>query len=132
MFGPYERTEHLQLFAENGVPEWFGADLMEEDFDSVAWNWEAAMESVPVLGEVGIKANVRGPFQMTPDEMPLMGKAWGVPNLWLAEGVPGGILWGAAIGYYLSEQIVEGGNEIIPARIARRRGLPKPRLPMTF
>ena len=81
MFGPYERTEHLQLFAENGVPEWFGADLMEEDFDSVAWNWEAAIESVPVLGEVGIKANVRGPFQMTPDEMPLMGKAWGAPNL---------------------------------------------------
>ena len=27
MFGPYERTEHLKLFAENGVPEWFGADL---------------------------------------------------------------------------------------------------------
>mgnify|MGYP003630589180 FL=1 len=121
MFGPYERTEHLQLFAENGVPEWFGADLMEEDFDSVAWNWEAAMESVPVLGEVGIKANVRGPFQMTPDEMPLMGKAWGAPNLWLAEGVPGGILWGAAIGYYLSEQIVEGGNEIDTSALDPRR-----------
>ncbi|MFT6648747.1 GcvT family protein [Pseudophaeobacter arcticus] len=121
MFGPYERTEHLQLFAENGVPEWFGADLLDEDFDSVAWNWEAALESVPVLGEVGIKANVRGPFQMTPDELPLVGKAWGCPNLWLAEGVPGGILWGAAIGYYLSEQIIEGGNEIDTSGLDPRR-----------
>lgn len=121
MFGPYERTEHLELFAEDGVPEWFGADLMEEDFDSVSWNWEAAMESVPVLGEIGIKANVRGPFQMTPDELPLMGKAWNAPNLWLAEGVPGGILWGGALGYYLSEQIVEGGNAIDTSILEPRR-----------
>ncbi len=47
MFGPYEKTEHLKLFAENGVPEWFGADLLEEDFDAVSWNWERAMELVP-------------------------------------------------------------------------------------
>lgn len=77
MFGPYEKTEHLKLFAENGVPEWFGADLLEEDFDSVAWNWERAMDLVPALGRVGIKANVRGPFQMTADELPLVGPAWG-------------------------------------------------------
>lgn len=121
MFGPYERTEKLHLFAENGVPDWFGADLMEEDFDAVAWNWEVAMQAVPVLGEVGIKANVRGPFQMTPDELPLVGKPWGVPNLWLAEGVPGGILWGAAIGHYLSEQIVDGGNDIDTSALDPRR-----------
>ena len=122
MFGPYERTEKLKLFAENGVPDWFGADLLEEDFDAVAWNWEAAMKSVPALGEVGIKANVRGPFQMTPDELPLMGKAWnGAPNLWLAEGVPGGILWGASIGHYLSEQIVEGGNDLDSTALDPRR-----------
>lgn len=54
------------------------------------------------------------------DEMPFMGKAWGAPNLWLAEGVPGGILWGAAIGY-LSEQIVEGGNEIDTSALEPRR-----------
>lgn len=121
MFGPYERTEKLHLFAENGVPDWFGADLVEEDFDAVAWNWELAMQTVPALGEVGIKANVRGPFQMTPDELPLMGKPWGVPNLWLAEGVPGGILWGAAIGHYLSEQIVEGGNSLDTSALDPRR-----------
>ncbi len=121
MFGPYERTEKLKLFAENGVPEWFGADLLEEDFDAVEVNWERAIELLPALGRAGIKANVRGPFQMTADELPLMGPAWGLNNVWLAEGVPGGILWGGAIGYYLSERIVEGGNSLDTSDLDPRR-----------
>ena len=121
MFGPYEKTGQLQLFAEDGVPDWFGADLLEENFEAVAWNWERALELVPALGRAGIKANVRGPFQMTPDELPLMGPAWGLDNVWLAEGVPGGILWGGAIGYYLSERIVEGGNSIDTSELDPRR-----------
>ena len=121
MFGPYERTERLKLFAENGVPEWFGADLLEEDFDAVAANWERAVELLPPLGRAGIKANVRGPFQMTADELPLMGPAWGLRNVWLAEGVPGGILWGGAIGYYLSERIIEGRNSLDTSDLDPRR-----------
>lgn len=121
MFGPYERTEKLKLFAEDGVPDWFGADLLEEDFDAVSVNWERAVELLPSLGRAGIKANVRGPFQMTADELPLMGPAWGLKNVWLAEGVPGGILWGGAIGYYLSERIVEGGNSIDVSDLDPRR-----------
>lgn len=121
MFGPYERTENLKLFAEDGVPEWFGADLLPEDFDAVSVNWENALRLVPALGRVGIKANVRGPFQMTPDELPLMGPAWGLRNVWLAEGVPGGILWGGTMGYYLSERIVEGANSIDTSALDPRR-----------
>ena len=121
MFGPYEKTEHLKLFAENGVPDWFGADLLEEDFDAVAWNWERAIDLVPALGQVGLKANVRGPFQMTADELPLVGPAWGVRNVWLAEGVPGGILWGGAIGCYLSEHIVEGATSLDMSELDPRR-----------
>jgi dimethylglycine dehydrogenase len=121
MFGPYERTEKLKLFAEDGVPEWFGADLLEEDFDAVAPNWERATELLPALARAGIKANVRGPFQMTADELPLMGAAWHLDNVWLAEGVPGGILWGGAIGYYLSERIVEGGNSLDVSDLDPRR-----------
>ena len=121
MFGPYEKTGQLQLFAEDGVPDWFGADLLEENFEAVAWNWERALELVPALGRAGIKANVRGPFQMTADELPLMGPAWGLDNVWLAEGVPGGILWGGAIGYYLSERIVEGANSIDTSELDPRR-----------
>ncbi len=124
MFGPYERTEHLELFAVDGVPPSFGADLLPEDFDAVAENWQAATDHVPALARAGIKSNVRGPFQMTADELPLAGPAWGLRNVWLAEGVPGGILWGGALGYYLSEWIVEGGvsvdmSEIDPRRFGR-------------
>lgn len=121
LFGPYERTANLKLFAEDGVPSWFGADLVEEDFEAVSWNWEQALQLVPALGRVGIKANVRGPFQMTADELPLMGPAWGLPNVWLAEGVPGGILWGGTIGYYLSERIVDGGNSLDTSDLDPRR-----------
>lgn len=121
MFGPYERTENLKLFAEDGVPEWFGADLLEEDFDAVAPNWEVATQLLPALGRAGIKSNVRGPFQMTADELPLMGSAWGLPNVWLAEGVPGGILWGGTLGYYLSELIVEGQTSIDVSDLDPRR-----------
>jgi dimethylglycine dehydrogenase len=58
---------------------------------------------------------------MTADELPLMGPAWGLDNVWLAEGVPGGILWGGAIGYYLSERIVEGANSLDTSELDPRR-----------
>lgn len=58
---------------------------------------------------------------MTADELPLVGPAWGLDNVWIAEGVPGGILWGGAIGYYLSERIVEGGNSIDTSDLDPRR-----------
>lgn len=123
MFGPYERTEHLKLFAVDGVPEWFGADLVEEDFDAVEWNWEVATDYVPALARTGIKANVRGPFQMTADELPLAGPAWDLPNVWLAEGVPGGILWGGTLGFHLAEWIIDGApskdmSELDPRRFS--------------
>jgi len=121
MFGPYERTENLKLFAVDGVPEWFGADLLPEDFDAVAENWEVAANLVPALARAGIKSNVRGPFQMTADELPLAGPAWGLRNIWLAEGVPGGILWGGALGYYLSGWIVDGDAGIDMSDIDPRR-----------
>ena len=121
MFGPYERTEKLELFAVDGVPEWFGADLLAEDFDAVADHWATAGDYIPALARAGLKANVRGPFQMTADELPLVGPARGLDNVWLAEGVPGGILWGGAIGYHLSERIVEGANSIDTSELDPRR-----------
>jgi dimethylglycine dehydrogenase len=50
-----------------------------------------------------------------------MGPAWALENVWLAEGVPGGILWGGAIGYYLSERIVEGGTSVDVSDLDPRR-----------
>jgi dimethylglycine dehydrogenase len=120
-FGPYEFTRDLKLFAEDGVPDWFGADLLPEDFNAVEEQWMRAVERVPVLGSVGIRSNTRGPFQMTPDEMPLCGPAPGLRNLWLAEGVPGGILWGGTMGEHLATWILTDDPGIDMREIDPRR-----------
>ncbi|NMM46416.1 FAD-dependent oxidoreductase [Rhodospirillaceae bacterium KN72] len=120
-FGPYEFEKDLKLFAVDGVPKDFGADLLPEDFDAVEGQWERAIERVPALGEVGIKANTRGPFQMTPDELPLCGPAPGRDGLWLAEGVPGGILWGGTMGERLSRWILNGDPGIDMSALDPRR-----------
>ncbi len=121
MFGPYEQPEKLELFAYDGVPESFGADLLPADFDSVEVNWEAALRLVPVLGEVGIQSNVRGPICTTPDNLPLVGPAWGKRNLWLAEGFSGGILMPGGLGHFLTEWIVEGEPSIDLSEVDCRR-----------
>jgi dimethylglycine dehydrogenase len=120
-FGPYEFEKDLKLFAEDRVPPDFGADLLPEDFDAVETQWERAIERVPILGEVGIKANTRGPFQMTPDELPLAGPAPGHDNLWLAEGMPGGILWGGTVGNQLAQWILKGAPAIDMSELDPRR-----------
>lgn len=120
-FGPYEFEGDLKLFAEDRVPPEFGADLLPEDFDAVETQWERAIERVPTLGDVGIKANTRGPFQMTPDELPLAGPAPGHKNLWLAEGMPGGILWGGTVGERLARWIVNGDPGIDMSELDPRR-----------
>ncbi len=121
MFGPYERPSRLEHFARDGVPDWFGADLMPEDMESVEENWEAALELVPVLGEVGIQANVRGPICVSPDNLPLAGPAWGKRNLWLAEGFSGGILMGGGIGHELVNWIIDGEPHIDLSEVDARR-----------
>jgi dimethylglycine dehydrogenase len=109
MFGPYEAPEDLELFAVDDVPESFGAmSLLPEKLEPVARHIDAAMKLVPAFGRVGVRSYVRGPICTTPDNLPLVGPAAGLRNLWLAEGVAGGIVMGGGLGYYLSEMIVEG------------------------
>ncbi|CAN5224203.1 FAD-dependent oxidoreductase [soil metagenome] len=121
MFGTYERPQDLQLFAVHGVPDDYDGEMLPPDFGAHAWGFERGCEVMPALARTGIKSNVRGPMQMTADGLPLVGPAWGLKNVWLAEGVPGGILWGGTIGHTLSEWIVEGEttgdlNELDPRR----------------
>jgi dimethylglycine dehydrogenase len=121
MFGPYENADRLELFAADGVPAWFGADLLPEDFAAVEENWAAASELLPVFQRVGIRRNVRGPFQMTSDIFPLVGPAPGLTNFWLAEGVPGGIVWGGGLGHHLAEWILQGQPSIDLSEVDARR-----------
>jgi dimethylglycine dehydrogenase len=121
LFGTYERPEDLQLFGRDGVPESFTGEPLQPDLDAHAWGMERAAGIIPAFARAGIRSNVRGPMQMTADGMPLVGPAWGRHGLWLAEGVPGGILWGGAIGEVLSEWIVEGGTSIDMNELDPRR-----------
>lgn len=121
MFGAYERPEDVELFAVNGVPKEFDGELFPAFFEGHAWNWEQGMRIAPVLGRLGIKTNIRGPMQMTSDELPLMGPAPGLDNVWLAEGVVGGILWGGGLGHHLAEWIVEGEPSFDMSELDPRR-----------
>lgn len=120
-FGPYEFERDLKLFAVDGVPKDFEMDLLPEDFAACETQWGRALERVPALGSVGIKSNTRGPIQMTPDEMPLVGPAPGYDNLWIAEGVTGGIMWGGTIGERLSRWILTGDPGMDMSEVDVRR-----------
>ena len=120
-FGPYERPEKLEHFARDGVPDWFGADLLPENMEAVEENWEAALELVPALGRVGLRANVRGPICVSPDNLPLAGPAPGLKNFWLAEALSGGILMGGGVGYELANWIVDGEPHVDLSEIDARR-----------
>jgi dimethylglycine dehydrogenase len=113
MFGPYEAPEDLELFAVEDVPAWFGAmSLLPEKLDPVAHHIESATHLVPAFGRAGVRSHVRGPICTTPDNLPLAGPAPGLRNVWLAEGVAGGIVMGGGLGHYLAEMIVEGDTSI--------------------
>ena len=121
LFGPYEDGDDLELFGVDGVPEGFAGALLPELLGPVEGHIEALLDLVPAYGEVGIRSNVRGPINLTPDGYPLVGPAPGHDNAWLAEGFTGGPTMGAGVGFYLSEWILDGEPGIDFIRADPRR-----------
>ena len=121
LFGPYETGDDLELFGVDGVPEGFAGALLPELLGPVEEHIEALLDLVPAYGEVGIRSNVRGPINLTPDGSPLVGPAPGHDNVWLAEGFTGGPTMGAGTGYYLSRWILDGDPGIDFIRTDPRR-----------
>ena len=121
LFGPYEEGGDLDLFGVDGVPEGFAGALLPELLGPVEGHIEALLDLVPAYGEVGIRSNVRGPINLTPDGYPLVGPAPGHDNVWLAEGFTGGPTMGCGVGYYLSQWILEGEPGIDFIRTDPRR-----------
>jgi dimethylglycine dehydrogenase len=106
ILGPYEKGAPAR-FAD-GVPDWFGRSLFPGDLDRLVPHIEAATRRVPALENCGIKDIVNGPISYTPDGSPLIGPAWGVPNVWLNEGHSFGITAAGGSGWQLAEWITEG------------------------
>lgn len=106
ILGPYDSNP--PTWAENGVPEGFGQQLLPPDMERMIDQFEAAARVVPLLENAGIKEIVNGPIAHTPDGSPLVGPAFGLRNFWLAEGNTFGILLAGGVGKYLSEWIIDG------------------------
>ncbi|HET7756151.1 MAG TPA: FAD-dependent oxidoreductase, partial [Steroidobacteraceae bacterium] len=105
----------------DGVPDWFGRSLFPGDLDRLVPHVEAATRRVPALENCGIKDIVNGPISYTPDGSPLIGPAWGVPNVWLNEGHSFGITAAGGAGWQLAEWIVEGEPGIDMLAVDPRR-----------
>eukprot|EP00931_Biecheleriopsis_adriatica_P060267 TRINITY_DN36178_c0_g1_i2.p1 TRINITY_DN36178_c0_g1~~TRINITY_DN36178_c0_g1_i2.p1 ORF type:complete len:890 (+),score=151.57 TRINITY_DN36178_c0_g1_i2:131-2800(+) len=84
-------------------------ELYEESIDKAGKWLAAAMEHVPVLGEVGVKQWLHGPDTHSSDHMPLVGRLPGTDNTYVAAGFNSqGIQLGPAVGVALAESILEG------------------------
>jgi dimethylglycine dehydrogenase len=105
ILGPYEAGAPARF--ASGVPDWFGRSLFEADLDRLLPHVEAAARRVPALEHCGIKDVVNGPISYTPDGSPMIGPAWGVPNVWINEGHSFGITAAGGAGWQLAEWIVE-------------------------
>ncbi|HUA90873.1 MAG TPA: FAD-dependent oxidoreductase [Steroidobacteraceae bacterium] len=119
ILGPYERGAPAR-FAD-GVPDWFGRSLFPGDLDRLVPHVEAATRRVPALENCGIKDIVNGPISYTPDGSPLIGPAWGLPNVWLNEGHSFGITAAGGSGWQLAEWITEGEPGIDMLAVDPRR-----------
>ena len=119
ILGPYEKGAPAR-FAD-GVPDWFGKSLFEGDLERLLPHVEAAQRRVPSLAACGIKDIVNGPIAYTPDGSPLIGPAWGVPNVWLNEGHSFGITAAGGSGWQLAEWLTEGEPGIDMLAVDPRR-----------
>lgn len=82
---------------------------------------EPAMERIPTLAEIGVRRVINYAMPYTPDDLPTVGPAFGLPNLWLAEGTPFGITLAGGIGWQMAEWILDGAPTIDMACCDSRR-----------
>lgn len=106
ILGPYEKGAPACFV--DGVPNSFGQDLFPGDIERLEPHIDAAINRVPIFGEVGVKDVINGPIAYTPDGSPMVGPAYGLKNFWINEGHSFGITAAGGSGWQLAEWIVEG------------------------
>ena len=60
---------------------------IQEDWDHFALPYSKAMEMIPLLEHIGINKFMNGPESFTPDDLPCLGQAPGLPNCFIAAGM---------------------------------------------
>ncbi len=119
ILGPYEKGAPACFV--DGVPNDFEKDLFPGDLERLEPHIEAAINRVPIFGEVGVKEVINGPIAYTPDGSPIIGPAWDLRNFWLSEGHSFGITAAGGAGWQLAEWIVEGEPTIDMLGVDPRR-----------
>lgn len=110
LLGAYEHT--CTHWAKDGTPMEFGHELLPDNLSCMEWNFEKAVEIMPVLGEAGVKRVINGPMIFSPDLGPLIGPHPALRNYFCANGVMAGFNQGGGIGRVLAEWIIGGEPEI--------------------
>ena len=105
LLGAYE--DKCTHWSARGTPLDFGHELLPDDLDRIERNLAGAVESIPVLGEAGIKRVVNGPMIFSPDLNPLIGPYPGLENYWCACGVMTAFSQAGAIGMLLANWMTE-------------------------
>jgi len=119
ILGVYEKDAPARF--EHGVPDSFRADLFPLDLERIEDQYMAMIHRIPSCEDSGLKDDFNGPICYTPDGNPLVGPAYGLRNMWLAEGFSFGITAAGGTGYYLAQLMVEGEAEIDMASLDPKR-----------
>ena len=113
LLGAYEdRCTH---WAVNGTPLDFDTELLPNNIECMAKNFEKAMQRMPCLGRVGIKTVINGPMIFSPDLAPLIGPHPDLRNYYCAAGVMTGFNQGAGVGRILAEWISKVSQVLMSA-----------------
>ena len=119
LLGPYEKgAPACYLEGPHADSEY---ELFDADLERLAPHIESAIRRVPAFGEAGVKQVFNGAIPYTPDGSPIVGPAWGLPNLWLNEGHSFGITAAGGAGWQLAEWLVEGEPTIDMLGVDPRR-----------
>ena len=110
ILGPYEKNAPARF--QYNVPDSFRADLFPLDLERIENEYLSFIKRIPSSETLGIKDDFNGPICYTPDGNPLLGPAFGLRNLWLAEGFSFGITAAGGAGYYLAQMMINGEAEI--------------------
>jgi dimethylglycine dehydrogenase len=119
LIGTYE--PHGIVWSPLKTPDDFSMQLLPDDFERLAPQFEVGFRHFPALGRAGIRKAINGPFTFAPDGNPLVGPVRGLRNYWVACAVMAGFSQGGGIGLVLSRWMAEHdpGQDIISMDVAR-------------
>ena len=119
LIGTYE--PHGIVWSPLKTPDDFSMQLLADDFERLAPQFEVGFRHFPALGRAGIRKAINGPFTFAPDGNPLVGPVRGLRNYWVACAVMAGFSQGGGIGLVLSRWMAENdpGQDILSMDVAR-------------